>query len=81
MKRTAEQCLSDICDFSTPPPGVPTARWRRKVSQGSVELGFYRGKHEGIYEAYLAIKDSYPKAARRILRWFNMREDGSIGVG
>ncbi len=65
-----------------PPPaphGVPTARWRRGRGETGDGLSFHRGKHVGVLEAYESIVKEHPRVAKKILKAFNMDEEGSIG--
>lgn len=33
---------------------------------GSISLGFYRGKQQGVYDAYLFLRKRFPKAAKEL---------------
>ena len=63
---------------------APDARFqsRRKISgsvaAGSVELGWYRGHHEGLYDSYKALRRKYPEAAKVLLEKFGMNPNGTL---
>ncbi len=50
----------------------------RAGGAGAVELGWYRGRHTGLYEAYKALRKVYPAAAALLLKKFGMDEKGNM---
>lgn len=79
-KESVEKCLKDLKgQFKSPDPRFQT---RRRFSvdtiTGSLEIAFLRGYQFGIHDAYKKIRRKYPDAAKKILKSFSMRKDGSI---
>ncbi len=64
-----------------PPAGVPHSRWKKAWPERTGDgVSFYRGKQAGQYEAYLAIVEEHPRVAKKILKAFDMDEDGGIVI-
>ncbi len=62
--------------------GHPLMQHKRRFSAseaaGSIELGWYRGKQCGIFDAYKTIRDKFPKAADYLLKCNQMNKRGDI---
>ena len=58
-------------------PGVPQQLLKPHPKE-SPGLAWHRGHQVGVFDAYLTIKDKYPRVAKQLRDAFNMNEDGSI---
>lgn len=70
------QSLADI-KGPPPPPGVPAARWNRGRN-GNSDLSWHRGWQVGVHDAFLTIKERYPRVAKQLREAFNMDENGDV---
>ena len=46
------------------------------IDSGGVGISWYRGHQTGVYEAYLTIKQKYPRVAKQLIEAFGMKENG-----
>ncbi|KKK99333.1 hypothetical protein LCGC14_2633780, partial [marine sediment metagenome] len=74
---TEQEALADLIG-PPPPPGVPSARWNRKLQGADPHIAWYRGHQAGVHDASLTIEKRYPRVAKQLREAFNMDEEGSI---
>lgn len=48
---------------------------------GNAELAWGRGRQCGIHDAYLTLKQKYPKIAEELRKAYNMTKDGAFAIG
>ena len=78
-----ESALRDINPSLMPAVlGLPTARWRRSHEEGRREdktLAWYRGRHAGLYDAYLMLKADHPRVAEAFRKACGFNARGEYG--
>lgn len=78
---TSGECIPDLKrQFVRSPQFQSRVRISGSQAAGATELGWHRGHHSGIHDAYLTLRKAYPKAALALLDAFDMDKDGAISL-
>lgn len=77
---SSERALRNI-SAGKAPPGIPQLVWDRGHDKPSQALGWYRGRHAGLYDAYLTIRQDHPRIAEKFRKAVGFDKDGAFRSG
>lgn len=75
---TSEEALRNI-SAGPAPNGILQLVWDRGHDKPSQALGWYRGRHAGLYDAYLTIRAKYPEVAEEFRKAVGFNKRGAFG--